>query len=159
MTTLRELRALLALFFPVVAFALLFWRDLHPGALSWELIAMITLGTVATAAGVLDWRLHRSGVSVGLPEHRAHFQALCAGGLLFTLMAAATARPHPWLLLPIIATAMWTCALICWDEFVHHRRRRCGPYETALHRTLVFGHAGAFLIWVHLCFVRPYLGG
>ena len=57
------------------------------------------------------------------------------------------------LLLPIIVVALFTATLICYDEFVFHRKR-CGVYETLLHRLLVFGNGVAWLAWMHWCFVR-----
>ena len=43
--------------------------------------------------------------------------------------------------------------MICYDEFVFHRRA-CGLYETILHRVLVLGNGTALLVWMHWCFVR-----
>ena len=44
----------------------------------------------------------------------------------------------------LLLVALFTTVCICWDEFVFHRAR-CGPYETALHRALVFGNGLANL--------------
>jgi hypothetical protein len=66
--------------------------------------------------------------------------------------ASLAARPAAWLL-PIIGVLVFTVVLIAYDEFVFHRRR-CKPFETLLHRVLVFGHATAFAAWFHFCFVR-----
>jgi hypothetical protein len=48
--------------------------------------------------------------------------------------------------------------MICYDEFVFHRKR-CGRYETMLHRLLVFGNGIAWLAWMHWCFVRERIHG
>ena len=55
-------------------------------------------------------------------------------------------------IIPIIGVALWTTALICYDEFVFHRQR-CSTHETWLHRMTVFGNGAAWLAWVHYCFV------
>ena len=47
---------------------------------------------------------------------------------------------------------IFTVVLICYDEFLFHRR--CGRFETLMHRLLTFGNGLAFLAWVHWCFVR-----
>jgi hypothetical protein len=122
----------------------------------WEFWAVALCGCVATAAGVADWLYHRSGkTTVGAAEHRSELLALAlGGGPLFGLMAAASVVERPAaLLVPVIVVALATAVLICYDEFVFHRRR-CGPYETVLHRLLVLGNAAAWLAWVHWCFVR-----
>jgi hypothetical protein len=157
--------SLLALFVPATLFVLglalvrdnsrFFW--LHDVAeFPWEFWTLALAGTIATAGGVLDWVYHRSGRTViGQAEHRSEVAALAAGGVpLFVLMAAAsiTDRPGPWLL-PILAVVLFTTAMICFDEFVYHRRR-CGRYGTILHRLLVFGNGTAWLAWMHWCFVR-----
>ncbi|MSR56630.1 MAG: hypothetical protein EXS05_03020 [Planctomycetaceae bacterium] len=122
----------------------------------WEIWVIALAGSMATAGGVLDWRYHRSGHTViGEPEHRSEAAALVSGGVpLFVLMAVAsvTSRPALWLV-PILVVVIYTTVLICFDEFVYHRRR-CGRYETTLHRLLVFGNGTAWLVWMHWCFVR-----
>jgi hypothetical protein len=133
-------------------FAWLSSLSLYP----WELWVILVSGLVATTAGVLDWRYHRSGRTVvGAAEHRSELLALAAGGVpLFVLMAVASVLPRPRvLLLPILVIVLFTAALICYDEFVFHRKR-CGAYETLLHRLLVFGNGLAWLAWTHWCFVR-----
>ena len=129
-------------------------------AYPWEFWIVAAAGLTATAGGVLDWRYHRSGrARVGGAEHRSELLALAGGGMpLFILMAAASVLPRPEvLLLPILVVVLFTAVLICYDEFVFHRKR-CGRYETMLHRLLVFGNGAAWLAWVHWCFVRggPY---
>ncbi len=122
----------------------------------WELWVLLTCGIVATIAGILDWRYHRSGKTVvGAAEHRSELLALAGGGVpLFGLMAAASVMPRPQvLLLPILLVVLFTAAVICYDEFVFHRKR-CATYETLLHRLLVFGNSIAWLAWMHWCFVR-----
>ena len=103
--------SLAALFLPGALFGLgvLLVRD-HPrfvwlssvALFPWELWVLLTSGVVATTAGVLDWRYHRSGKTVGgAAEHRSELLALAGGGVpLFVLMAAASvvaapARPAP----------------------------------------------------------------
>jgi len=131
------------------------------GRFPWEIWVIAVTGGVATASGVLDWRFHRSGQTViGQPEHRSELAALASGGVpLFVLMSAASVstRPALWLV-PILVVVLHTTVLICFDEFVYHRRR-CGRYETALHRLLVFGNGTAWLAWMHWCFVRGASNG
>lgn len=122
----------------------------------WEIGIIALAGSLATLGGIMDWRFHRKqGVKLGLNERKAEFLALATGGVpLFLLMATASVIEDPrHLLIPIIAVVLYTTHLICYDEFVYHRKR-CGPYETRLHRVLVLGNAVAWLAWMHLCFVR-----
>lgn len=133
----------------------------EPSRYPWELWAVAVAGTTATVAGIADWVYHRAaGVRVGPNEHRAEFLALAGGGLpLFLLMCAASVARRPQVfLLPVLVVLMGTVALICYDEFVFHRRR-CGRLEAWMHRTLLAGHAVAFLAWAHYCFVREGLHG
>jgi hypothetical protein len=156
---------LTALFVPGVLFVagLFLVRD-HPRfhwlgdvrSYPWEFWAVALFGGVATLAGIADWRYHRSGrTTVGAAEHRSELLALVGGGVpLFALMAAASIIDRPGiLLLPILGVVLATAVMICYDEFVFHRKR-CGRYETFLHRLLVFGNGLAWLAWVHWCFVR-----
>jgi hypothetical protein len=121
----------------------------------WELWAVALCGIIASTGGTGDWFFHRSGeTAVGAAEHRAHVMALGVGGLpLFFLMAGASlaARPLDWLL-PVVAVLIVTVVLICYDEFVFHRR--CGRLEAALHRMLTIGNGLAWFAWAHWCFVR-----
>jgi hypothetical protein len=131
-----------------------------PSRFPWELWILAFAGCIATTGGVLDWRFHRSGhTAVGHKEHASHLAALgLGGGTMFLLMCAASVvRRRELLLLPIILVALFTAAMICYDEFVFHRGR-CGRYETITHRLLVFGNATAWLAWVHWCFVRQAVG-
>jgi hypothetical protein len=154
---------LLALFAPAVLFPLgLFLLRDDPRfhwlwdvrAYPWEFWGVAVCGTAATVGGSLDWLFHRSGETVvGRGEHRAHVLALVGGGLpLFCLLAMASLSPRPGhFLLPVLAVLIFTVVLICYDEFVFHRR--CGRYETFTHRLLTGGNGLAFLAWAHWCFV------
>ena len=92
---------------------------------------------------------------MGRAEHHSELVALAGGGLpLFVLMAAASVVPRPQrLLIPVLLVVLFTAVTISYDEFVFHRKR-CGAYETLLHRLLVFGNGLAWLAWMHWCFVR-----
>jgi hypothetical protein len=162
--------SLVALFLPGALFGLglLLVRDqpryawvgspwLHP----WEFWVILVSGLAATVAGVLDYAYHRSGKTViGRPEHNSELAALAGGGVpLFVLMAVASVVSQPrWLLLPILVVVLATTVMICYDEFVFHRKR-CGAYETLLHRVLVLGNGVAWLAWCHWCFVREAVNG
>ena len=125
------------------------------GAYPWELWAIAICGTAATLGGFLDWRFHRTGETVvGRREHRAHVLALGGGGVpLFALMAAASISPRPvQFLVPVLVVLIYTVVVICYDEFLFHRR--CGRFETFTHRLLTCGNGLAFLAWAHWCFVR-----
>ena len=104
---------------------------------------------------------HRSGrTAVGRAEHHSELLALTCGGLpLFTLMVVASILHEPnVLLVPILMVVLFTTVLICYDEFVFHRKR-CGVYETFLHRVLVLGNGMAWLAWMNWCFVRGGVHG
>lgn len=167
---LRPSWTLLALFVPGALFGMgLFllggdprfaWLA-HPSAYPWELWWMGGCGTLATAAGLADWRFHRSGAAaIGGAEHRSELVALAGGGVpLFVLMTVASVLARPALLLiPVLIVVLFTTVMIGYDEFVFHRKR-CGRYETLLHRILVFGNAAAWLAWMHWCFVRERFHG
>lgn len=168
--TTRLPLTLVALLVPGLLFALgLFLvRDQPPfrwlqavGEYPAELWIIAVCGVVATAAGAADWAFHRSGrTAIGAPEHHSELLALAGGGLpLFLLMAAASVIPRPLILLiPVLVVALFTTVAICYDEFVFHRKR-CGLYETVLHRLLVFGNGIAWLAWAHWCFVREAYHG
>jgi hypothetical protein len=161
---------LIGLFVPGLLFALGLYmvRD-HPRftwlrALSqypWEFWVIAVCGSLATAAGFADWTYHRSGkTAIGAPEHHSELLALAGGGMpLFVLMAIASILKRPAVLLvPVIVVVLFTTTMICYDEFVFHRKR-CGRYETMLHRLLVFGNGLAWLAWMNWCFVRGGLYG
>jgi hypothetical protein len=133
----------------------------EPAAYPWELWVIAGCGSIATLAGVGDWIYHRSGRTVvGHKEHQSELAALAAGGVpLFGLMAIASFLRRPVvLLIPVMVVVLFTTVLICYDEFVFHRKR-CGPAETVLHRLLVLGNGAAWLAWSHWCFVREWLDG
>ncbi len=160
---LSSFTSLALLFMPGVVFiaALYLLKDVHPrfywfgdtGLYPWQFWTIGVFGTIATLGGAGDWLFHKIYVTVGPHEHHSHILALGAGGLVFLLMAAASVIAHPLaLLLPIIAALLLTVTLICYDEFAFHIRR-CKPFETLLHRMLVFGNGAAFLCWLHWIFV------
>jgi hypothetical protein len=127
----------------------------------WELWVIACCGTVATMAGLADWAYHRSGkTAIGAKEHHSEMVALLAGGVpLFVLMAIASVISQPSILLiPVVVVVLFTVVMICYDEFVFHRKR-CELYETMLHRLLVFGHGAAWLAWMNWCFVRGGIHG
>ena len=148
-----------ALLFPLGLFLLredarFAWlRDVR--AYPWEFWVVAICGVVATLGGVMDWVFHRSGDTViGQGEHRAHLLGLTTGGIpLFALMALASITARPALfLIPVLVLLIYTVVVVCYDEFVFHRR--CGRYESCMHRMLTLGNALAFLAWAHWCFVR-----
>ena len=160
--------ALLSLIVPALAFPIglsLLQDDARfdwlarPHDYPWQFWVVALCGTVATAAGVIDWRIHRSWTTVvGRREHRAHVAALAGGGIpLFLLMAVASLHSRPALLLiPVFVALIATVVLICYDEFLFHRRCRWG--EVLAHRALTFGNGLAFLGWAHWCFARGGAG-
>lgn len=118
----------------------------------WQVWGMALSGAVALAGGFGDWLFHKRWITVGPNEHRSHLAAMGAGGVVFVLMAAASLaeRPELWLV-PILLGLIATVALICYDEFVFHRKR-CTAFETRLHRMLTHGNGVAFLCWFHWLF-------
>ncbi|MCW0220679.1 MAG: hypothetical protein OJI67_20295 [Prosthecobacter sp.] len=129
---------------------------MDPTAWPWEFWVMGLAGTIALIGGLGDWIYHRwvTHCFVGKAERRCELLALAGGGVpMFGLLCAASVSemPHRFLV-PVMIVLMYTTALICYDEFVYHRRR-CKRIETLLHRALVFGNGIAFLAWVHWCFV------
>ena len=121
----------------------------------WQLLVIALGGSVATAAGVLDWLYHRhAGIAVGKPERRAELLALGLGGVpLFALMAGATLCSQPLaFLVPVMLVLVATTVMVSYDEVAFHRRR-CAPVEHLLHRLLTGGHLTAFLAWAHWVFV------
>ena len=156
--------ALVAMLVPAVLFPLgllvlrgdarFAWLD-RPADYPWELWAVAACGTVATLGGLADWLVHRGGGTVvGAREHRAHVAALVGGGIpLFALMAAASLSARPLaLLVPTLVVLVATVVMVCYDEFVFHRR--CDRFEVLTHRLLTVGNGVAFLAWAHWCFVR-----
>lgn len=166
-----SLWSLAALFVPASSFPVGLWWIGHqdrfrwvtnPNTWPWELWALAIFGTAALAGGLGDWAFHRwmARCIIGRAERRCELLALAGGGIpMFLIMATASISDHPqrWLL-PALVVLIYTTALICYDEFVYHRRR-CQRLETLLHRTLVFGNGLAWLAWAQWCFVRGGVGG
>lgn len=158
--------SLIALLIPGVAFGLgllllgrqesFYWLKM-PGQYPWELWLIALCGSVATLAGIGDWAFHRwmAKCAISKKERDCELLALAGGGLpMFILMSCASISPAPSrFLLPVILVLLFTTTLICYDEFIFHRRR-CTRWETLLHRGLVFGNGIAWLAWAHWCFVR-----
>ena len=152
--------SLVAVLTPALAMPLLLW--LAPSAwslpslfspASWPAAfwVMAVAGMVATGAGLLDWRFHRTGGRRIAPaERRAELLALSLGVPLFALLALASGPlPLRTVLVPIVGVALGMTALIMFDEVRFHRA--CGGYETLLHRLLVGGNGIAFLAWLAWC--------
>jgi hypothetical protein len=123
----------------------------------WQLWTIAVSGCLATLAGFGDWAWHRWAARcvVGRTERNLELLALAGGGLpMFVLMtlASLSARPLQFLL-PVLVVLLFAVTLICYDEFIFHRRR-CRRLETVLHRLLVFGNGTAWLAWAHWCFVE-----
>jgi hypothetical protein len=161
--------SLALLFAPGVLFIAALWllKDSHP-RFSWfgtndlsaypiQFWGIGLFGVIATLGGAGDWLFHKVYVTVGPNEHHSHLLALGSGGAVFILMALASVADQPlhWLL-PVIVALLVTVTLICYDEFAFHVRR-CKPFETMLHRMLVFGQGLAFLCWLHWVFVAGAL--
>jgi hypothetical protein len=157
--------SLIALLVPAAGMGLALWlaRDrpgyewLAAGRWPWQLWLLALAGGAATAAGLGDWLYHRvmTRCAISRGERRCELLALAAGGIpVFVMMLAASvsARPLQWLL-PVMAGVIFTTALICYDEFIFHRKR-CQKLETRLHRVLVFGNGAAWMAWAHWCFVE-----
>ena len=169
----RRLKAssasLVALFFPAVGFVIALaavrnspdFKWLVGGPWPWQLWVLAGCGTAATVAGLMDWWYHRTiaKCAISPKERRCELLALAAGGgPVFALMlgASVSSRPQDWLL-PVLVFVLFTTTLICYDEFIFHRKR-CQGFETALHRVLVFGNGAAWLAWAHWCFVARVPG-
>ena len=122
----------------------------------WQLWLIGACGIAATVCGGLDWHYHATGRRiVGKRERHGELIALALSGApLFILMMAASVMTNPqWLLLPILLVVLFTTTMICYDEFVFHRRS-CTRYEAMLHRVLVFGNGSAWAAWMHWIYVR-----
>jgi hypothetical protein len=129
----------------------------HPPLYPWQLWGIALFGSIATIGGAGDWLFHKIYVTVGPNEHHSHILALGAGGVVFILMVLASVADQPlYWLLPVIVALLTTVTLICYDEFAFHVKR-CKPFETMLHRMLVFGNGAAFLCWLHWVFVAGVL--
>jgi hypothetical protein len=160
---LSSLPSLCLLFAPGVFFlvSLYLLKDLHPKFAwfnhimhyPWQFWAIGAFGSIATLGGAGDWLFHKVYVTVGPNEHHSHLLALATGGGVFLLMGIASVVEHPLtFLIPVIITLLTTAALICYDEFAFHIHR-CKPFETILHRMLVFGNGATLLCWMHWTFV------
>lgn len=157
----RDYLSLILLFLPPLLFVCLFCifrnaRSLQFSVFPWQFIILGISGIVATTGGVLDWRFHRDPLNLKLPkkERDAEAAALGLGGLpMFILMWFAMLSEKPlWYLIPICVVLIYTVVLICYDEFIFHRKR-CGKRETTYHRMLVFGNAIAWLSWLHYIYL------
>lgn len=157
--------SLIALFVPAigmaVALGIAFRRPgfewFSQGLWPWQLWVLVVSGTAATLAGIGDWLFHRlmAKCAISRKERRCELLALAGGGVpvfVMMLMASVSQRPLQWLL-PVMVGVLFTTALICYDEFIFHRKR-CQKFETRLHRVLVFGNGVAWLAWAHWCFVE-----
>jgi hypothetical protein len=119
----------------------------------WQFWGIGLCGTVATIGGAGDWWFHKIYVTVSPNEHHSHILALGAGGIVFILMVVASWIDESTLLLiPVVVMLITTVVLISYDEFAFHIKR-CKPFETMLHRMLVFGNGAALLFWMHWLFV------
>ena len=157
--------SLIALFVPALGFAVgMIWLRGEPGFAwvfsghwPWQMWVLALAGTAATVAGMLDWMYHRwmTKCAISKKERQCELIALACGGVpVFGMMmlASVSAKPLTWLL-PVLVAVIFTTALICYDEFIFHRKR-CQKLETRLHRVLVFGNGIAWLAWAHWCFVE-----
>lgn len=165
----RRLKAssasLIALLVPALGMAIALWSIrgdarfdwVTAGPWPWQLWLLAIAGGAATLAGFGDWLYHRrmTKCMISRKERRCELLALAGGGVpVFFMMLAASvsARPLQWLI-PVLVGVLFTTALICYDEFIFHRKR-CQKFETRLHRVLVFGNGIAWLAWAHWCFVE-----
>jgi len=134
----------------------------HVTEFPWQFWVIAGCGVVATLAGMGDWAYHRWAARcvVGRKERNCELLALVGGGVpMFVLMSAASLSGQPaQFLVPVIVVLLFTVTLICYDEFIFHRRR-CRRMETVLHRLLVFGNGAAWLAWAHWCFVAERIHG
>jgi len=156
--------SLVALLVPALGMAVALWlvRDraefswILAGRWPWQLWLLAIAGAAATLAGFADWLYHRrmTKCMISGKERRCELLALSCGGVpvFFMMLAASVSRqPLQWLI-PVLIGVLFTTALICYDEFIFHRKR-CQKFETRLHRVLVFGNGIAWLSWAHWCFV------
>lgn len=162
----REYTSIVLLFCPPLLFLalILIYQD-HPNLhldtvfpyLPWQFLCLGLFGIVATIGGVLDWMYHRNPLNLKIPlkEREAEAAALGLGGVpMFILLCLATLSEAPIAyLIPILIVLIYTVVMICYDEFVFHRKR-CGKRENWYHRMLVFGNGLAWLSWMHLIFNR-----
>lgn len=158
--------SLLLLFAPVLMFVFLMILDydnqrlpiqINFPYLPWQLIVMMITGSIATIGGFLDWRFHRKTLQmkVSKKERIVEAVALGFGGLpMFLLMWLAMVSENPNdFLIPIIVVLIFTVTLICYDEFVFHKKR-CEEVENRYHKMLVFGNGITWLLWFHFIYVK-----
>lgn len=121
-----------------------------------QLWVVAVCGSVATVAGILDWRFHHhGGRRVPVAERKLEQQALLMGVPLFALLAGASISEEPApLLLPIIGVIGYMGFLVFQDEVTFHQK--CSAYETLLHRFLVGGNAMAAFAWLHWCYLGDF---
>jgi hypothetical protein len=157
------MKSLMLLFVPVLAIgSCIIWAAQQPlfrwlqspSQYPWELWLAIAAALVALAGGLADWAYHRRGQrKISATERKYEALALAGGVPLFLLMSAATLSPTPnQFMIPAFVVVLYMTVLICYDEFIFHRG--CKPFETLLHRMLVFGNGFAWLAWAHWCFVH-----
>lgn len=154
-------RSLVLLFLPPLGFFiyLLFYFRAPSKSLFyyWEIYVIALCGIVATCGGVLDWIFHRDPLKMRISEKERNAEGWAlgfGGGTMFFLMVwASFVEYREKLLIPIIVTLIYTTVMICYDEFIFHRKR-CGKQETRYHRMLVFGNGIAWMAWFHFIFVR-----
>lgn len=160
---MRQSAGLTLAFLPGALFVLGLWHMKAQSLLPWrlpnvpfELWVIGLFGTAALIAAFGDWYFHTQTAKgkVSPVEEQGEVIALIGGGALFVLMSWASLAkdPRPFLI-PILCDLLFTVAMICHDEFVFHRRR-CGRYESFLHKIIIFGNGTAWLAWFHWIFVR-----
>ena len=133
------------------------WLKQPPSHWPWEFWTMGLAGGIASIGGILDWSYHRwvARCKIGQAEKRLELLAMgVGGGSMLTVMLNASISDNPgrWLI-PAMVVLMFTVSMICYDEFIYHRRR-CTRWETLWHRILTGGMGVAWLGWAHWCFAR-----
>lgn len=156
-------RSLVLLFLPAIGFFLFYFSfpnlpvftNKNWGVFPIQVWLMVVSGGIGTLGGLLDWRYHRNPLNLHLPEKERLAEAYAlglGGGSLFVLMCLASLSKTPsFFLIPIVISALFTTTLICYDEFVFHRKR-CKPKENRYHSMLIFGNGIAWLCWLDLIY-------
>ena len=119
--------------------------------MTWVIRNACTAKVIIFQYQVKSWMI----LAISRKERQCELLALAGGGIpvfLMMLMASVSRQPLEWLL-PVIVGVIFTSVLICYDEFIFHRKR-CQKLETRLHRILVLGNGVAWLAWAHWCFVE-----
>lgn len=160
----RSYLSLLFLFIPPSLFGvllILYWDNPQLGItksfpyLPLQFWILVFSGIIATLGGVKDWMFHRYvlDMKISQKERDAEAQALGLGGMpMFILMWIAMLSSNPSsYLIPILLVLIYTIVMICYDEFVFHRKR-CGKTENLYHRMLVLGNGVAWLAWFHFIY-------